>query len=716
MTQPPLYSAELNGVEGREITVAAGSSGVARWRFTCGGRPIKPGGGLEVWCEFPKFWLATISQMDTPDAPGYVSARGDDGLEVELVAVSKTWKSLCWARVILPSGMAPGQSVTVEFGSERFPATVVAHKYKYAPVSWRVDYEGEGEFCPVWPPTVLRVVPGPAAKLYLVLPGVAGPGEPFCAQGRVEDASSNIGARLEVPVKLELVDAEGSVVAGSQREARASDAGTFRVSDFTADAPGVYRVRGRADGLPDAWSNAVDVRRDAPHLFAWGDCHCHSVWADGVGSFQDNIEYARDQAFLDVFGFAEHLCNRPAFATSSVDKGWVDWAALGPHMAEYLNRAYRPGSFVTILGHEYTPSAQCVNPTGDFCLFSPSARWEDTPMACEYTDLADLARESGCVVIPHVGGRYARWPGLPVDPLATPLVEIASMHGHFEGFAQEALQLGHKLGFVGMSDGHFGMPGYDNWAQHGRTPDLAHRNYSVQSSITAFLVKELTRDAVFEAMRKRLTYATTGQRILLHFNIQGRPMGSEMTSTDRPRLRVRVNGTAPLALVEIIRGDRRALRFPAAGGERDVALDWTDPAPLSGETWYYIRVTQADFSLAWSSPIWVDYQGPDAVSAEEASLPHWSAGPPWPPDRPETCDEKNLDRLRSIFAKRGIAKRFADIRQVGVFQEPRGRFALFRAKDTERDGTPVHIHLFVDFADDRIYMADGESDFGLGVR
>ena len=62
------------------------------------------------------------------------------------------------------------------------------------------------------------------------------------------------------------------------------------------------------EGLPQATSNPLRVSSDASPKVAWGDCHCHTAWADGTGTLDYNVTYARDEAFLDVFGFAEHLC------------------------------------------------------------------------------------------------------------------------------------------------------------------------------------------------------------------------------------------------------------------------------------------------------------------------------------------------------------------------------------------------------------------------
>ena len=54
--------------------------------------------------------------------------------------------------------------------------------------------------------------------------------------------------------------------------------------------------------------------------------------------------------------------------------------------------------------------------------------------------------------------------------------------------------------------------------------------------LVAALARELTRDAVFEALFERRTYATTGARILLDFTLNRHGMGSLVAVSAPPRL------------------------------------------------------------------------------------------------------------------------------------------------------------------------------------
>ena len=58
-----------------------------------------------------------------------------------------------------------------------------------------------------------------------------------------------------------------------------------------------------------------------------------------------------------------------------------------------------------------------------------------------------------------------------------------------------------------------------------------------------------------------------------------------------------------LRQIDVIRNNRFIHNL--APMEREVSFTFADNQPPSGETYYYVRVIQADDQMAWSSPIWV---------------------------------------------------------------------------------------------------------------
>ena len=79
---------------------------------------------------------------------------------------------------------------------------------------------------------------------------------------------------------------------------------------------------------------------------------------------------------------------------------------------------------------------------------------------------------------------------------------------------------GYRLGFVGGSDTHITRPG-SIIKEPGKPFPYK------ESGLTAVYAKELSREAILDALKHRRCYATTGHRIIVEFSINGHFMGEE---------------------------------------------------------------------------------------------------------------------------------------------------------------------------------------------
>ena len=61
---------------------------------------------------------------------------------------------------------------------------------------------------------------------------------------------------------------------------------------------------------------------------------------------------------------------------------------------------------------------------------------------------------------------------------------------------------------------------------------------------------------------------------------------------------------ADIAKVEILRNNQ--VIHSAQPGGRSAELTYVDPDPPQGRLYYYVRVTQADNEIGWSSPVWLN--------------------------------------------------------------------------------------------------------------
>lgn len=109
-------------------------------------------------------------------------------------------------------------------------------------------------------------------------------------------------------------------------------------------------------------------------------------------------------------------------------------------------------------------------------------------------------------------------------------------------FAVDTLLRGLRMGFVGGGDGHPAPPG--------------------ESGITGIYAKELTVEALWEALRLRRTIATTGAKIMIDFHVNGLPIGTsvDFTAASADQLfpldiGVAVQGTSPIEKVDVVEYD-----------------------------------------------------------------------------------------------------------------------------------------------------------------
>lgn len=443
--------------------------------------------------------------------------------------------------------------------------------------------------------------PAEEARLRVIAPSAVRPGMPFEVLIVSLDPYENASCTRH----------EGDALLGPEGEPLTgplSFYGKCRVT-VSLDTEGVHRLsyRGRL-------SNPIRVT-DSPCGPYWGDIHIHTRWShDAIGRFP--YEYARDVSGLDFAAVADHA--------ESAIYAWERLVAMA-------NEANEPGRFVTLVAYENGLGA----PSGHHNTYYLGAEghcWLKPEFDADIEKLNSMLDPNEAMTIPHhTAISFGRAPTgstvdfAKVDTRWTPVIEIYSHHGQSERyapdhvnayefnrwhkagrrtnrslpghFAQDAWRMGKRLGVICSSDDHYGQGGLDF------------------EGIAGVFADELSREAIWRAIRARRCYGTTGERILLDFSINGTPMGEEMKA--RPgedlQIHVEVHGTDALARIELLRLDEDAADFVQVFEERPYELDFeiTVTECFEKPVMYYVRVQQEKMIqhravMAWSSPIWVD--------------------------------------------------------------------------------------------------------------
>jgi hypothetical protein len=165
-------------------------------------------------------------------------------------------------------------------------------------------------------------------------------------------------------------------------------------------------------------------------------------------------------------------------------------------------------------------------------------------------DLFQALKDEDCVVIAHIGGRYADIK-MAHDVRIERSVEVHSDWGTFEWLIQDALEQGYRVGIVANSDGHKG--------RHGASHPGASL-FGAYGGLTCLLAEELTRASLFEALRRRHHYATTGCRMLL--DVRADFAGGALLFADDPNLGGATGTPVRTAMMgDILRSDDADVEF-----------------------------------------------------------------------------------------------------------------------------------------------------------
>jgi hypothetical protein len=610
-----------------------GSFVALQFTYTVGKKGVAPGGIFRVgtpctgWEEpclpYTRYWYSTqTASYIRSNTSIELNTSGEASIEpfveakmLRYAPPGGMWRWWISAKV-LGASLQQGDTIQVNYGIEgQEDRKVQVQKFieREAYFIGLVDVAGDGDYVEIPnSPFKFAVITGPAQRIHATLPS------------RMQIGQSE-------RVRIALVDDywnpaappfSGEVSIVSQNYAEDFDT-RIELSNFKEPhilSPGIrFSHLGRSGIQVETTSslkgksNPVDVLEDPiDEQIYWGDLHAQSKYhgpgASSVGTPDELYRYAREITHLDFLAITDDV--------APLSEGWKE-------LQEAAIRHYVPGKFVPFKAFEW-----CSKRYGHRNTIFADVEIEDNYSRQLFDgtieNFWEFFREKNVLIIPHHTFLWTDWKFHDSD--LEPLVEIHSCWGTSEypgnpswdhsikqgGGVQAALSLGYRLGIMASSDTCAGLPGRsvansERWDFHKE-----------KGGLTAVYAPELTRSAVFDALRRRRTYGTTGVRIILDFTLNNCPMGSQYAwSGDIPiELRIKAVGTDLIKTVTIVRNNVDLKTFEP----RDdvVEISYEDKQDLIPEAfkddqgqllvYYYIRITQYDGEMAWSSPIWVNLE------------------------------------------------------------------------------------------------------------
>lgn len=444
--------------------------------------------------------------------------------------------------------------------------------------------------------------------------------------------------------------------------------------EMRISTPGIHYLIVREEGNQYR-SNPILVQSETSERQSiyWGDIHGHTLYSDGAGTLKHAFEFARNVALVDFTAVTDHL---------------TSFLKLGPVLRHYFRVAERhndTGSFLTFPALEWSPGFLLSGKvSGHFNLYFKDATSLTRPLKWkESSEIYEYMRKGKKELLawPHhtVKREFLTDWGFHREDLS-PLVEVWSVHGssetvkgdpedpRFKGYSiRAALTMGYRVGLMASSDTHDGRPGHP--ISHTKANHVLGYPYSLSGNkmehghpggIVGVYANELTRDAVFNALKTRKCYASSWvARPLMYFKVNGVAVGEQDSIVKVPSktakrelsllicadgVSMESNNPTEIKKVEIFKNAKLWNSFPV---NRPVFKETvTDDTPIHGTNYatikkrgyafvskrsrkpierelgskyafYYVRMTDSKGRMAWIGPIWVGVKEASSASAKE---------------------------------------------------------------------------------------------------
>lgn len=299
-----------------------------------------------------------------------------------------------------------------------------------------------------------------------------------------------------------------------------------------------------------------------PYKLYFGDLHNHCDVSYGHGPLADAMRNARLQ--LDFTSITVHA----AWPDLPLGDPKLDYlvayhqmgfARAAENWAGYLRaveEANQEGHFITFPSYEWHSIEY-----GDYCVYFKNGRNAPIFDAASLPELRQVAKQfpTPVFLIPHHigykrGSRGINWEAFSSE--LSPVAEIFSFHGlsesdegpypylhsmgprHGKSTAQYGWVQGNIFGVIASTDHHNAFPGSYGYGRVG------------------VWAESLTRDAIWDAIAQRRTYAITGDRIGLAFSVNHLPIGAVCAPDLERWIEVEVCGSSALDYIEILHNNR----------------------------------------------------------------------------------------------------------------------------------------------------------------
>src|SRR5450830_633499 len=426
---------------------------------------------------------------------------------------------------------------------------------------------------------------------------------------------SDSGSPINVASVNLLVD---SIDVTSQAVITASGISYVPASDLTKSTHSVQLDVANTAATPMN-TQAVWTFTVADYNIYFGGMHSHTNLSDGTGTPQQAYDSAKVAGadFMAVTDHSNWFDGDSATVAADLAGGpSTEWATL--KAAADANNV--PGTFVGIAGFEMTWSGG----PGHINTFNTVGYDTRTHTAMTLTAYyAQLAQYPQSISqLNHPGTTFGTFDDFghwtaEADAVVD-LVEVGNGEGpvHQAGYFpsyqyyQMALDKGWHVAPSNNQDNHKG-----NWM-------------FANDARTVVLAPELTRDAIFEAIRQKRVYATEDKDLRVTYYLNGAVMGSSLDNPSTLDFSITFGDAETTDIITKVSVIANGGVVVASTNPNTNQGTWNFTMPTDPYSFYYVRIDQADTDVAVTAPVWTGDVVKVGVSKVEASQDPQIVGTP----------------------------------------------------------------------------------------
>ncbi len=364
--------------------------------------------------------------------------------------------------------------------------------------------------------------------------------------------------------------------------------------------------------------------------FYFGNIHSHSSFSDGnkdstaSGYYTpgDDYNYAKGSYHMDFLGVSDH---NHYTANNNPGMHVIDYGR-GLYQADTANSN---GSFVAMYGFEWGTISQgghiiTYGVPGLIGWETGSGAWGTTnnyDIFCAKGDFASFWSivqsypGAFCTLAHPQSGDYGTLLGVATayntvaDKVAVGMsVRSGSAFSTTNDYTDPPATTYESKFLTALAKGYQVGPTIDHdnhYTNFGRT----------NPSRTVVLASSLHRDSIMAAYRANRFYASDDWNVQVNFTVNGNFMGSKFTANDNSFIAVTVNDPDEILgiddrteKIEIYYGSPQTsinatvLMFTANSN----SINYTHNTAINSSYYYFVKITQTDGDIIWTSPIWVN--------------------------------------------------------------------------------------------------------------